>query len=106
MRSISIIYVLFIVTSLSACSGSEGITKQLDREGQKICLTVDIEIPSKFKMKVRSYHKNKVGEAVYSPDDMFCNILIKNQGTIKVDDIHTLTLGHELMHCLYGNYHN
>ena len=106
MRLIIVTYAFLIVMSLSACSGAKGVIKQFDREGQEICLTVDVEIPSKFKIEAKSYHENKVGEAVYSLDDTFCDILIKSQGTIKVDDSYTLTLGHELMHCLYGDYHD
>ena len=95
----------FILSLLPACSGSKGIEKQFNREGQQICLTVNSVKPSKFKLKVRSYHKDKVGEVIYSLDDNFCDILIKNQRTIKVDGKYALTLGHELMHCLYGDYH-
>ena len=106
MGLINTLYLFFIVSLLSACSGSKGITKQFNREGQQICVTLNTEIPSKFKLKSRLYHENKVGEAIYSLDDTFCDLLIKKQGKIKLDGEYTLNVGHEFMHCLYGDYHD
>lgn len=34
-----------------------------------------------------------------------CDIKLYKPKSVREDDEFTLTLGHELMHCLYGNYH-
>ncbi len=35
-----------------------------------------------------------------------CEIYLPNdQRPLKVDDVGTMTLGHELLHCMLGNYH-
>lgn len=80
--------------------------KQFDREGEMVCVTVRNESPNKFNTLIRERRDNKVGETIYSLDDNFCDIVIKSQGTLKIDGKYTLTLGHELMHCLYGDYHD
>jgi len=37
-------------------------------------------------------------------DELYtCEIHIARPG--RVDDTHTLTLGHEMLHCVYGSYH-
>jgi len=43
------------------------------------------------------------GQAHLSGD--VCDIKLYKPKSVRVDDEFTLTLGHELMHCLYGNYH-
>lgn len=45
------------------------------------------------------------GEVLYFRGNNRCDILIKKTRLLRVDDEATLTLGHELMHCLYGDYH-
>ena len=57
-----------------------------------------------MKSEVWKFEKGIQGQALYSLDDNKCEIIIYEPR--KVDDEATLTLGHELMHCLYGDYHD
>lgn len=39
------------------------------------------------------------------PDNVEYDCVIHTIEPIRVDDKHTKTLGHEMLHCLYGTYH-
>lgn len=51
----------------------------------------------------RDIDPNLEGMAIMSPDDTFCELFIVRPN--RIDDQHTLTLGHEFLHCIYGRYH-
>lgn len=59
---------------------------------------------TEMRMKVWRYEEGIQGQTLYSPNDNKCEIIIYKPK--RVDDEATLTLGHELMHCLYGDYHD
>lgn len=44
------------------------------------------------------------GKAIMSPDDTVCEVYVTKP--VKIDDDHTLTLGHEVLHCVLGRYHD
>lgn len=100
---------LILITICIIISGCEGrgksIVKSLDREGEEIQVTVKFLNPPKFLQSAKDGRMGLNGEVTYYREDNKCSILVKKRGKMRTDDKHTLTLGHELMHCLYGDYH-
>lgn len=92
---------------LSGCNTSY-INKEIDREGQWLKVKVERTESTSFTRKEGFKRKGKAGEATYYLNDPTneCMISVMSKGIIKLDDIYALTLGHELMHCLYGDYHD
>lgn len=84
---------------LSACS--EQIDKEFNREGEKLSITTIFS--DNMKRDVWKYDEGIMGQALYSPNDNVCEIIISSKLSIGEQQ---KTLGHELMHCLYGDYHN
>lgn len=95
-----------VVMVLSGCK-STYIDRQFNREGDELRVTVFRTEPSTFSKKEGTKRKGKAGEAVYYLNDPSheCRLTIMSSGKIPLDGKYTLTLGHELMHCLYGDYH-
>lgn len=99
--------ILFLCLIASGCAGNPVIKKEFDREGEVLNVTIKTyQGERRFKNAVRNYTRGKSGEAVYSPDDNVCEISLVRDLNIKVDEDFTSALGHELMHCLYGDYHD
>jgi len=90
--------ILIPLILISACS--EQIDKEFNREGERLSVTV--ELSGNMKRDAFEYHDNLMGQALYSPDDNLCDIVVDSKLSISEQQ---KTLGHELMHCLYGNYH-
>lgn len=84
------------------------INKEFDKEGQWMKVKVDRTESTSFSRKEGFKRKGKAGEATYYLNDPknACKLTIMSKGAIRLDDKYALTLGHELMHCLYGDYHD
>ena len=105
--------ILLIITALalSSCdkAGKAPVVPEWDRNHQELNITVNMydsrtkmqaAIEERLKTKIDS---NTLGKAVMSPNDNICEVFIIKP--TRIDDIHTLTLGHEVLHCVYGRYH-
>lgn len=101
MRLLTIVFLILLPLG---CGDKSAINKDFNRENKELIVKVSI-VTSVKEMKARAwnYEDGIQGQALYSPDDNKCEIIIYKPK--RVDDEATLTLGHELMHCLYGNYH-
>lgn len=90
-------------------SNSERIIKTFDRTGEEIVLTVhvyntQVELVNAINIRVGyEVDPDHLGLAIYSPDDNICEIFALEPK--KVDGEKTRTLGHELLHCIYGEVH-
>lgn len=86
------------------------IIKTFDRTGIDLLVTVHV-YPTQKDM-IRSLelllsseiNPGTMGMAVYSPDDYRCDIFITEPRRVEGET--TKTLGHEMLHCLYGEVHN
>lgn len=98
--------VLAQILFLPGCISTErSIKEEFNKEGDFLNVSVKVLNPARFKVKAQNWSPILRGEVVYYKEDNSCQILIKRTKTLKVDDEATLTLGHEVMHCLYGDYH-
>jgi hypothetical protein len=104
-------YYLFaiILPLLAACERSS-LTGDLDRSGKELQITVhfyknqkDLNTALDAARENWKRKKGLIGQAVWSPDDNKCVIYALQPRT--VDDSNTKTLGHEMLHCIYGTYH-
>lgn len=97
---------ILLVLLLTSCRSSGGyIVKDFNREGQDLTVNVELLNPKSFESRAEDGRNGLKGEVIYYKSGNECNILIKKTSALRVDDSHALTLGHELMHCLYGDYH-
>ena len=91
---------------LTGCLSTEKVIREdFNKEGEPLNISIKILNPARFKVETQNWSPILKGEAVYYREGNDCQILIKRTKTLKVDDKVTLTLGHEVMHCLYGDYH-
>lgn len=90
---------------LSSCDSERPLVKKdFDNTGKTLTLTVTTyNSLDKLNLNVRKPAQGLKGQA-YLLDDV-CDIKVYEPRTLREDDEFALTLGHELMHCLYGNYH-
>lgn len=93
---------------LIACSdlGNSQVIKQLDREGQPVIVTVYFyDTQKELKQALQRYNPadGLQGMAIWSESDNECTI--HTLAIKRVDDEATKTLGHEMLHCIYGSYH-
>jgi hypothetical protein len=96
-----------ILTTLLLAGCATTATKEINREG--VVLQITTHVYSGVGDLTKTTHeksKGLNGEAVYSLHDNVCDISVKTGGIIEVDGSFAKTLGHELMHCLYGAYHD
>ena len=102
----SLVIIFVIVTTLAGCNDpSNSIDRTFNRDGQEIRLTATpVKTNYDMKSKVWKFKEGMQGQALYPPSDNKGEIVIDEPKGI--DDEATLTLGHELMHCLYGDYHD
>lgn len=85
------------------------IIETFDRTGEVIYLTVNLY--DNQRDMVRDISKflgydvdpDHLGISIYSPDDNQC--MVFSLKPRYVDDERTLTLGHEILHCIYGEVH-
>lgn len=86
------------LTVISACTDS--IDKEFNREGEQLSITTTFS--ENMKRDVWKYEDGIMGQALYSPNDNVCEIIISSKLSKGEQQ---KTLGHEVMHCLYGDYH-
>jgi hypothetical protein len=115
MTKNKILLLLVGVAALSGCEPKrEPIVKEFDRTGQEVCIVVNSYETEKdlhlaLKNRIPGYNLDQLqntrlyGQAIWSPSDNKCEIFSLLPKSI--DDEHTLTIGHELLHCIYGSYH-
>lgn len=99
--------ILVAVLALTGCNTTY-INKEFDKEGEWLKVKVNRTESTSFSRKEGFQRKGKAGEATYYLNDPTneCKLNIMSKGKISLDDKYALTLGHELMHCLYGDYHD
>jgi len=101
-NTVSITYLLMLI--IGCGDASDKVAKEMDRTGEELSVTVSVvNDSSEMKAEAWNYEEGIQGQALYSPDDNKCEIVTYKPQ--RLDDEATLTLGHELMHCLYGDYH-
>lgn len=105
---IALIFVMAAFLLMSCSRKDEAIVPEWDYTGQQIQLTVHVFATIREKhraIEARGYavDPSLAGFAIMSPSDTVCEIFIVRPKNI--DDENTLTLGHEVLHCLYGRYH-
>lgn len=82
----------------------------LDREGETLTVTV-LTFPSERSLNQYLAEnggdpaEGLKGQAIYQLNGLDCKIHLIKPKKMGIDDAYTKTLGHELMHCLYGDYH-
>lgn len=86
----------------------ERVEPDMNREGLEISVIPNAydsqgELYKDLKSKGFKVGKGLVGFAVWSPEDRVCDIYYVRPS--KVDDDNMLTMGHELAHCIYGEFH-
>lgn len=102
--------ILSAAVSLTACQSTMEsnlpVNEEFNREGKEIRLTVHAHNNERELNKhVLNPRKGLNGQAIYAHTDNICDIHAKKPKNVKLDDEYAKTLGHELMHCLYGDYH-
>lgn len=96
---------LCAIALLSACL-STPIKREFNREGEPLTITITVYKGKRAFLKAaKKPAPGLYGEATYSLSDNRCDIIIKSTGTNLVDGVFTQSIGHEVMHCLYGDYH-
>lgn len=99
MKKILSALLLVSLVNLLSCTDQK-VNKEFNREGEELSVTV--KVSDDIEADAFKYHNNLMGQALYSPDDNLCDIVVDSKLSISEQQ---KTLGHELMHCLYGNYH-
>lgn len=91
-----------------SCTPNTKIEEDFNKEG----LQLQVKVTSYPSLKNLQDNTSRPilglkGQATYYLNDSNneCHIKIYKPSPVKVDDEYALTLGHELMHCLYGQYH-
>lgn len=97
--------IAFLILLSFGCGDKNTINQDFNREGETLSVRIITASSEKEMMnKAWKYEEGLQGQALYSTNDNKCEIIIYRPR--RVDDKATLTLGHELMHCLYGDYHD
>lgn len=96
---------LTIALLLSSCGNERPLVKKdFDKTREELILTVTTyDSLSKLNDNVKKPALGLKGQAHLLGN--VCDIKVYEPRTLREDDEFALTLGHELMHCLYGNYH-
>ena len=100
--------VLGCVLVLTACSPP--IEESFDRTGEELIITIYLSKTDKdmydLLLKKKGYEapENLLGVAFYSYSDNECQIFALKPTTL--DSNKTMTVGHELLHCIYGKLHD
>lgn len=131
-RSIQILYqyqrallasvMLVAILAVTACEQQEPeLTGSIDREGQPLQVTVYFhdskqDIRKSYAqvhgVSLQGVSQGLEGFAVWpewrgtEPQDAEYTCDVYVQRPRNIDDTHTLTLGHEMLHCLIGSYHD
>lgn len=119
--AITFIIVMIICVMITACTTEDPIIEgSIDRVGQEIKVTTHFyDNPSDLRRKYAIVHNVSLrlvdnglqGFAVWhewpngEPENTEFECQIHSIKPKRIDDRHVTTLGHELLHCLYGTYH-
>lgn len=91
---------LLILILLLTFGCTDPVKKDFNREGET--LEAVVQFSKDLRKDSWDYREGLTGQALYSPDDNLCDIIVSSKlSFVKQQE----TLGHELMHCLYGDYH-
>lgn len=115
-----------VVAVLVGCAPNSNINKTIDRTEKEIIITVkfyenriqledayreannlgkNVEIPEQWGFAQWNSWRNAAGEYIDLPGEEYrCDIHTFRPK--RIDDQAVVTLGHELLHCIYGSYHN
>jgi hypothetical protein len=111
---------LIIVLCVVSCSSDEPtLNGSIDRVGEEIRVTVHFHDDNTTirqlyaltnNISYRNTSPNLKGFAIWhewsvEPMNVEYECIIHTLRPRRIDDDNTLTLGHELLHCLYGTYH-
>lgn len=101
---------IIILLLLVSYSGTKPpVIETFDRTGEVIYLTVNLyDNQSDMVRDINEFlgyevDPDHLGISIYSPDDNQC--MVFSLKPRYVDDERTLTLGHEILHCIYGEVH-
>lgn len=112
-------YILILLFLFSCSEFTETAKPTRDLRGKPMTITVH-EFPNERKMRAaikeagfdvdnptNKHHVKEIllGYSIYSYQDTNCDIYLVRPTVWPVDGRPTTTLGHELEHCLYGDYH-
>lgn len=103
-----IVLIALCLFALVACETGRYVTPTFNKEGETLSVKVVKLRTEDFKKKVVKYQQGMSGQAIYYLNDSenTCTIYVANDlKSNKVDGVYTTIVGHELMHCLYGDYH-
>lgn len=96
---------LIVVLALFICGcSSTGFNPSMERNEVVIkyhIFKTQQELNSAAKMPNNSLQ----GQAVYSPNDNICDVYLTTERAPKASSAFMKLLGHEVMHCLYGDFH-
>jgi len=105
--------ILLILTALflGSCDTNKqtNISKEWDRTHEELQVTVKLydnnsQLINTLTERLGSpVNENTLGKAIMSPNDNICEVYALKPR--RIDDQRTMTIGHELLHCLYGRYH-
>ena len=102
---------LFSLLSLSfGCSSTFDKpinTGDLNRVGEQMDITViSHKTTQDLNRSIPNPSEGLRGQAVYSKGDLKCEIHISEEGAPRLSNAYYKLLGHEMAHCLYGDYHD
>ena len=122
---LAIALILVVLLSVQSCN-LEPVIPSFDRSEKEIPVTVyfydnlkqvtdkyrelhdidaDLEIATRKGFAIWPEWRNKDNEPIDPPEGSILDCEIHTVRPKSVNDDATLTLGHELLHCLYGSYH-
>lgn len=106
MHKLVVILTLMFLTACASKTSYLPVTEEFNKAGKTLQVTVN-NYTSTRELNKHTLNPSKglKGQAIYAKEDLICDINIVRPKNINLDDNYALTLGHELMHCLYGNYH-
>lgn len=107
----AVILLLLTALALSSCdqTGKSNINPEWDRNNQELSITIKLYDTQKEMNTALSERlgtpidPNTLGKAIMSPNDNVCEVFSVRPK--RIDDQKTMTLGHEVLHCVYGRYH-
>lgn len=105
MKTLIIGGILSGILLLSSCGNeTTKVKKGFDNTGKPLSVTVTTyKTLDQLNANVKEPALGLKGQAHLLGE--VCDIKLYEPRTLREDDEFALTLGHELMHCLYGNYH-
>lgn len=92
---------MLIIVGLFSCADYENTFEPTqNKEGES--LTITIKISDDLSKDAWEWEQGLTGQALYSKGNNTCEVVVASQLPLKKRQE---VLGHEIMHCLYGDYH-